>query len=81
MSTWNGMHKGDGRKLRKTYGHDTTLCLLDTFYDENAPGFDSTHSGTIDVHKVSAVSDLPTLLELCLTDIAMQGDILILCVQ
>jgi hypothetical protein len=64
------MHKGDRRKLGKTHGRD-----------ENAPGFDSTHSGTVDVHKVFTVSDLPTLLELRLTDIAMQGDILILCVQ
>lgn len=68
-------------KLGNTYRHDTTFCLLDTFYDEDTPGLDSTHSGTIDVHQVSTVSDLPALLELSLTDIAMQGNILILCVQ
>ena len=66
--------------MGNTYGHDTTLCLLDAFYDEDAPGFDSTHSGTVDVHQVSTVSNLPALLELCLTNVAMQGDILVLCV-
>ncbi len=64
-----------------TYGHDTALCLLDAFYDEDAPGLDSTHGGTIDVHKVSTISDLATLLKLRLANVAVQGDILILCVD
>jgi hypothetical protein len=73
--------KGRREKLGNTYGHDTTFCLLDAFYDEDTAGLDSTHSGAVDIHKVSTVSDLPALLELCLTNITMQGDILIFCVQ
>ena len=72
---------GRPEKFGNTYRHDTTFCLLNAFYDEDTPCLDSTHSGTVDIHKVSTVSDLPALLEFCLTNITMQGDILILCVQ
>jgi hypothetical protein len=73
------MNKGQGGV--RAYRHDSTLCLLNSLDDKDTPCLDSTHGGTVDIYEVSSLSDLPTLLELRLTDIAMQRDIFVFCVQ
>jgi len=46
----------------RAHRHDSTLCLLNPLNDKDMPCLDSTHGGTVDIHNVSSLSDLPSLL-------------------
>ena len=46
----------------RAHWHDSTLCLLNPLDDKDTPCLDSMHGGTINIHNVSSLLDLLSLL-------------------
>lgn len=57
--------------------HDTALGLLDTLDDEYSPVLDGADSSAVYINEVSSSAYLATLLQLCLSDVAVEGDVFV----
>ncbi len=60
-----------------TYRHYPPLSFFYTFDDQYSTVLDSPYSGAVNVYEVATASELPPLLEFCLSDISVESDILI----
>ena len=60
-----------------SHRHDTALGLLDTLDDEYSSMLDGSDSGTVYVNEVSSSAYLATLLQFCLSNVTVEGDVFI----
>ena len=58
--------------------HDATFRFLNTFYYEHTAILDGAHGSTIHIDQISTSSNLPALLQFCLSDVAVQSNKLVL---
>lgn len=67
----------DRHKQIDSYRQDSTLSLLYPFDDEHSPVLDSSDSSAVYVDEVSSETYFATLLQLCLTNVTVERDVLV----